>query len=75
MRDWHGVGHTVTVLDDGFDYDDRRWTSLTAIARSITGAKWSGPRFFGLNAAGGRNGSYQIPLRITHVPMIADRWT
>ena len=56
VRDWHGVGHTVTVLDDGFDYDERRWTSLTAIARSITGAKWSGPRFFGLNAAGGCNG-------------------
>jgi len=48
VRDWHDVGHVVTVLDDGFDYDGRRWTSLTAIARAITGAKWSGPRFFGL---------------------------
>lgn len=48
VRDWHGAGHVVTVLDDGFDYDCRRWSSLTAIARAITGAKWSGPRFFGL---------------------------
>ena len=48
VRDWRGVGHTVTVLEDGFDYDGRRWRSLTAIARHITGAKWSGPRFFGL---------------------------
>jgi hypothetical protein len=51
VRDWHGVGHSVTVLEDGFHYDERHWSSLTAIARHITGAKWSGPRFFGL--AGG----------------------
>jgi len=48
VRDWHGVGHIVTVLEDGFHYDERHWPSLTAIARHITGAKWSGPRFFGL---------------------------
>ena len=48
VRDWHGVGHSVTVVEDGFDYDGRRWPSLTAIARHITGARWSGPRFFGL---------------------------
>lgn len=48
IRDWHGVGHSVTVLDDGFEYDGKNWNSLTAIARHITGTKWSGPRFFGL---------------------------
>ena len=48
VRDWHGVGHSVTVLEEGFEYDGKRWRSLTAIARHITGAKWSGPRFFGL---------------------------
>ena len=48
VRDWHGAGHTVTVIDEGFLYDGRSWPSLTAIARHITGAKWSGPRFFGL---------------------------
>jgi len=51
VRDWHGVGHSVIVVEDGFYYDERHWPSLTAIARHITGAKWSGPRFFGL--AGG----------------------
>lgn len=48
VRDWHGVGHTVVVLEDGFEYDGRHWKSLTAIARAITGAHWNGPRFFGL---------------------------
>jgi hypothetical protein len=49
VRDWHGAGHTVTVLADGFDYDGRHWRSLTAIAKAITGVKWNGPRFFGLS--------------------------
>lgn len=48
VRDWHGVGHTVTVLVDGFEYDRQRWKSLTAVARAITGAHWNGPLFFGL---------------------------
>jgi len=48
VRDWHGVGHTVTVLDKGFEYDGRHWKSLSAIARAITGAHWNGLRFFGL---------------------------
>ena len=48
MRDWHGEGHSVTVLDEGYEYGGKTWTSLSAIARHITGAKWSGPRFFGL---------------------------
>ena len=51
VRDWHGVGHSVTVVEDGFDHDGRHWPSLTAIARHITGAKWSGPRFFGLTGS------------------------
>jgi tRNA/rRNA methyltransferase len=49
VRDWHGVGHTVVVLEDGFEYGGRRWSSLTAIARAITGSHWNGPRFFGLS--------------------------
>jgi hypothetical protein len=48
VRDWRGVGHSVTVVENGFHYEARRWPSLTAIARHITGARWSGPRFFGL---------------------------
>ena len=49
VRDWHGSGHTVVVLEDGFEYDGRHWKSLTAIARAITGTHWNGYRFFGLS--------------------------
>jgi hypothetical protein len=49
-RDWHGRTHHVLVLDDGFLFEDRRYRSLTQIARAITGAVWSGPRFFGLTS-------------------------
>lgn len=48
VRDWHGVGHTVIVLDDGFEFDGKRWRSLTAVAKAITGTHWNGNRFFGL---------------------------
>jgi hypothetical protein len=51
VREWHGVGHSVIVLEDGFDYGGRRYRSLSKIAREITGAHWSGPRFFGLAQA------------------------
>lgn len=48
VREWHGRSCHVTVLEDGFLFEDRRYASLTQIARSVTGANWSGPRFFGL---------------------------
>jgi hypothetical protein len=48
MREWNGRTHTVTVEEEGFTYAGRKYRSLTAIAREITGARWSGPRFFGL---------------------------
>lgn len=48
VRPWHGTVHCVTVLDQGFEFEDRHYSSLTQIAREITGAAWSGPRFFGL---------------------------
>jgi len=51
VRDWHGNGHTVTVLEKGFEYDGKTWPSLTAIAKAITGTHWNGPRFFGLTGA------------------------
>jgi hypothetical protein len=47
-RDWRGKTHHVLVLEDGFLFQDRHYTSLTRIAFAITGANWSGPRFFGL---------------------------
>lgn len=48
-RTWHGETHLVIVLENGFEYRDERYASLSAIAKQITGAGWSGPRFFGLN--------------------------
>ena len=38
----------MTVLKDGFDWGGRRYKSLSAVARSITGTRWNGYRFFGL---------------------------
>jgi len=49
VRDWHGVGHTVIVLENGFEYAGQRWSSLTGIAKVITGTHCSGPQFFGLS--------------------------
>lgn len=48
VREWKSKVHRVTVLDDGFFWDDRRYESLSEIARVITGTRWNGPRFFGL---------------------------
>jgi hypothetical protein len=44
-----GVGHQVTILDNGVLYRGECYRSLSEVARLITGARWSGPRFFGLN--------------------------
>lgn len=49
VREWNRQTYTVSVIEAGFVYKDRVWTSLSAIAKDITGAHWSGPRFFGLN--------------------------
>ena len=48
VREWHGKTYTVVVLENGFQFDGRRFRSLSQIARKITGTHWSGPRFFGL---------------------------
>ncbi|MBC2666973.1 DUF2924 domain-containing protein [Novosphingobium flavum] len=49
-RTWHGEVHQVVVLDTGFEYNGQRFNSLSEIAKRITGAHWSGPRFFGLKS-------------------------
>jgi hypothetical protein len=48
VREWHGRAHAVIVLEDGFEYQGRRYASLSRIASLITGTRWSGPVFFGL---------------------------
>ena len=48
IREWNGRTYQVEIVDDGYIMDEKRWRSLSAIARHITGAHWSGPRFFGV---------------------------
>jgi hypothetical protein len=55
VREWRGVTHSVLVDADGFEWRGRRYRSLTLIAHEITGAHWSGPRFFGLRKCAGRS--------------------
>ena len=51
MREWNGTMYSVLVTPVGFDFAGKTWSSLTMIARQITGAHQSGPRFFGLKRA------------------------
>jgi hypothetical protein len=51
IREWRGVEHKVTVLADGFEWEGRRYKSLSAVARAITGTRWNGPVFFGLRGS------------------------
>jgi hypothetical protein len=53
LRQWRGHTHTVLVRENGFEYDGQHYRSLTVIAEKITGAHWSGPRFFGLTRRSG----------------------
>lgn len=48
VREWRGKTHMVDIEENGFIYQDKTYRSLSAIARTITGARWSGPRFFGV---------------------------
>jgi len=52
LREWGGVIHEVIVLESSVRYRGKLWPSLSAVACEITGARWSGPRFFGLRARG-----------------------
>ncbi|WP_245414538.1 DUF2924 domain-containing protein [Aestuariivirga litoralis] len=48
VREWDGAEHTVTVLRDGYDWQGRKFRSLSAVAKAITGTNWNGFRFFGM---------------------------
>jgi hypothetical protein len=50
IREWNGRTHEVEVLAEGFLWKGKRFRSLSAVAREITGARWSGPRFFAVGA-------------------------
>jgi hypothetical protein len=56
VRQWRGVEHVVTALaDGGFEWDGRRYRTLSAVAKAMTGQHVSGPRFFGLASTGKEN--------------------
>ena len=48
IREHKGIEHRVTVIDGGFQWNGRTFTSLSAVAKTITGTNWNGYRFFGL---------------------------
>ncbi len=50
VRDWNGSTHVVDVVEGGFTWNGELYGSLSVIARRITGARWSGPRFFGVTS-------------------------
>jgi len=52
VREWHGTTYEVIISERGYLSQDQHYRSLSSIAREITGARWSGPRFFGLTGSG-----------------------
>jgi len=56
LREWQGVVHEVIVREQSVEYRGKWWSSLSAVARAITGTRWSGPRFFGLKGSGRDDG-------------------
>jgi hypothetical protein len=62
VREWHGRTHSVIVTEEGFQFEGKVYRSLTSIAREITGAGWSGPRFFGLAKAVNASEGTDAPL-------------
>jgi len=57
IREWNGHRHEVTVVAGGYEYQGRRYRSLTAITELITGTHWNGPAFFGLRARSQQEGN------------------
>lgn len=52
LKDWGGITHEVLVIEDGVTWKDQRYSSLSAVARAMTGTNRNGPRFFGLRERG-----------------------
>jgi hypothetical protein len=55
--EWGGTRHEVTVVENGVMFRDKRYRSLSQVARGITGSQWSGPLFFGLKASAKQAGN------------------
>jgi hypothetical protein len=73
VRQWRGHAHTVVVRDDGFEYEGEHYRSLTVIAERITGAHWSGPRFFGLTKRTGASVSAEAGKREAQAGTVSRR--
>jgi hypothetical protein len=56
VREWNGHAYEVTVVHGGFEYEGRRYRSLTAITQAITGTHWNGRAFFGLKKSHEKKG-------------------
>jgi len=54
-RVWQDKTHQVTVVADGFEWEGRRYASLSAVAKAITGTNWNGYAFFGLKRRATKN--------------------
>ena len=59
IREFGGTRHTVTIVPEGFVWQEKTYASLSSIARIITGTNWNGPRFFGLRENRGGKRSKQ----------------
>ncbi|HXI16157.1 MAG TPA: DUF2924 domain-containing protein [Chloroflexota bacterium] len=57
LRSWNRETYSVLVTEDGYRFNDQTYSSLSSIAKVITGTKWSGPRFFGLKGSAPANGA------------------
>jgi hypothetical protein len=68
-REYHGQRHTVTVIPEGFLWEGTTYSSLSTIARAITGTAWNGPRFFGLRTVGAK------PIEEPSCPLVPARRT
>ena len=71
VRDYQGRRHTVTVGPEGFVWEGTSYSSLSAIARAITGTVWNGPRFFAITPASGNDPPAHGRARPSPKPPIA----
>ena len=73
VREYQGERNTVTVVHDGYLWEGTTYTSLSTIARAITGTAWGGPRFFGLRSPGGGGEEGRAPDKPAAQPMRSGR--
>src|SRR6195256_1245563 len=63
IRQWQNTTHTVTALVEGFEWNGRKYKSLSAVANAITGTNWNGFAFFGIKRAPSSNKNAAGPRR------------